>query len=183
MQSEQRRNIKLISTAARQDSLNDSRKRGTKRENACINIEQRSTCPFTINHSRKKIVRRPVSRVLFPSRGDDHSSALRLATQLVRPTRMTRGNTRAAQGCPHPYSVLLQVGLAVPPSLRSGRCALTAPFHPYPPQPKRRRAVCSLLRFPWGHPRRALPGTLFPWSPDFPRSRRFRTCDRDRPAA
>ena len=30
-----------------------------------------------------------------------------------------------------PYSVLLQVGLAVPPSLRSGRCALTAPFHPY----------------------------------------------------
>jgi hypothetical protein len=33
----------------------------------------------------------------------------------------------------HPYSVLLQVGLALPPSLRSGRCALTAPFHPYHP--------------------------------------------------
>ena len=29
-----------------------------------------------------------------------------------------------------PYSVLLQAGLAVPPSLRSGRWALTPPFHP-----------------------------------------------------
>ncbi len=31
----------------------------------------------------------------------------------------------------HPYSALLQVGLAVPPSLRLGRWALTPPFHPY----------------------------------------------------
>ena len=29
-------------------------------------------------------------------------------------------------------------------------------------------AVCSLWHFPWGRPRRALPGTVFPWSPDFP---------------
>jgi len=44
------------------------------------------------------------------------------------------------------YSVLLQAGLAMPPSLRSGRCALTAPFHPYSrPRPK---AVCSLWRCP-----------------------------------
>ena len=26
-----------------------------------------------------------------------------------------------------------------------------------------------LWHFPWGRPRRALPGTVFPWSPDFPR--------------
>ena len=32
-----------------------------------------------------------------------------------------------------------------------------------------RSAVCFLLHCPWGCPRRALPGTLFPWSPDFPR--------------
>ncbi len=32
----------------------------------------------------------------------------------------------------------------------------------------------SLLRFPWGHPRRELPGTLSPWSPDFPRCRLFK---------
>ena len=29
-------------------------------------------------------------------------------------------------------------------------------------------AVCSLWHFPWGRPRRGLPGTVFPWSPDFP---------------
>ena len=31
-----------------------------------------------------------------------------------------------------------------------------------------RRAVCFLWHFPWGRPRRALPGTVTPWSPDFP---------------
>ncbi|GGA46656.1 hypothetical protein GCM10011499_15500 [Pelagibacterium lentulum] len=29
-------------------------------------------------------------------------------------------------------------------------------------------AVCFLWHFPWGRPRRALPGTVFSWSPDFP---------------
>ena len=29
-------------------------------------------------------------------------------------------------------------------------------------------AVCVLWHLPWGCPRRALPGTVFPWSPDFP---------------
>jgi len=32
-----------------------------------------------------------------------------------------------------------------------------------------KHAVCSLWHCPWGRPRRALPGTVFPWSPDFPR--------------
>ena len=36
--------------------------------------------------------------------------------------------------------------------------------------------VCFLLHFPWGHPRRALPGTVFPWSPDFPPLTIFRRC-------
>ena len=31
-------------------------------------------------------------------------------------------------------------------------------------------AVCFLWRYPWGRPRRALPGTVSPWSPDFPPS-------------
>ena len=34
--------------------------------------------------------------------------------------------------------------------------------------PRRPLAVCFLWRYPWGRPRRALPGTVFPWSPDFP---------------
>ncbi len=29
-------------------------------------------------------------------------------------------------------------------------------------------AVCFLWHCPWGRPRRALPGAVFPWSPDFP---------------
>lgn len=36
------------------------------------------------------------------------------------------------------------------------------------PLPGRSRAVCFLWHCPWGCPRRALPGTVFPWSPDFP---------------
>src|SRR3546814_13255916 len=35
----------------------------------------------------------------------------------------------------HPYSVLLPVGFALPPPLPEARCALTAPFHPCPPNP------------------------------------------------
>src|SRR5512132_1925605 len=34
--------------------------------------------------------------------------------------------------------------------------------------PLPRPAVCFLWHCPWGRPRRALPGTVFPWSPDFP---------------
>ena len=35
-----------------------------------------------------------------------------------------------------------------------------------------RRAVCFLWHCPWGRPRRVLPGTVSPWSPDFPLPRR-----------
>src|SRR5690606_9639300 len=46
------------------------------------------------------------------------------------------------------------------------------PVGSYPtvsPLPLHAAAVCSLWRFPWGCPRRALPGTVASWSPDFPR--------------
>ena len=36
-----------------------------------------------------------------------------------------------SRGLP-PYLVLLRVGFALPAALLSRRCALTAPFHPYP---------------------------------------------------
>ena len=69
-----------------------------------------------------------------------------------------------------PYSVLLPVGFAVPPLLPGARCALTAPFHSDRPGLRRGLAVCSLWHCPWGRPRRALPGTVVSWSPDFPRA-------------
>ena len=80
------------------------------------------------------------------------------------------GLPRAVARRRRPYLVLLPVGFAVPPPLPAPRCALAAPFHPHPQagSPRPRRADCSLWHFPWGRPRRALPGTVFPWSPDFP---------------
>jgi len=66
-----------------------------------------------------------------------------------------------------PYSVLLPVGFAVPVPLPVPRCALAAPFRPCLAEAV---AVSFLWHFPWGLPRRALPGTVLPWSPDFPPS-------------
>ena len=67
-----------------------------------------------------------------------------------------------------PYSVLLPVGFTVPPPLPETRCALAAPFRPCLAEAA---AVCFLWHCPWGHPRRALPGTVTLWSPDFPPAR------------
>ena len=75
-----------------------------------------------------------------------------------------RGNRLGLRPC-HPYSVLLPVGFtnAASVAVRAVRSYRTV--SPLPPQ---EMAVCSLLHCPWGCPRRALPGTVFPWSPDFP---------------
>lgn len=69
-----------------------------------------------------------------------------------------------------PYSILLPVGFAVPLPLPVARCALAAPFHPCP-YPKVVGGLLSvaLSLTPANRDRRALPGTVFPWSPDFPR--------------
>ena len=72
-----------------------------------------------------------------------------------------------------PYLVLLRVGFALPWLLPARRCALTAPFHPYPP----RRAVCFLWHFPSSGLESTLPGVT--WhialrSSDFPRASFFR---------
>jgi len=76
------------------------------------------------------------------------------------------------------YSVLLPVWFTMPHPLPVARWALTPPFHPYPVE----EAVCFLLHFPWGCPRRVLPGTVFPWSPDFPLPAIFRSC-KERPSS
>ena len=60
-----------------------------------------------------------------------------------------------------PYSVLLQVGFAVPRGVGPARGALlphrfTITTHVL----RRRSAVCSLLHFPSAHAAQALPGTL-----------------------
>ena len=73
-----------------------------------------------------------------------------------------------------PYLVLLRAGFCLPPLLPEARCALTAPFHPYPPSPSvlRPRALAWRYIFcatgPSGCPARELPGALSCWSSDFP---------------
>ncbi len=50
----------------------------------------------------------------------------------------------------HPYLALLPVGLALPVRLPVPRCALTAPFHPYPCRNKGGLfSVALSLRLPW----------------------------------
>ena len=63
--------------------------------------------------------------------GDSHSSRMRVATHLQRPTREHARAARRGRGRTFPYLVLLRVGFTLPPMLPSARCALTAPFHPY----------------------------------------------------
>ena len=48
---------------------------------------------------------------------------------------------------------------------------------PLPAGRKAAPAVCFLWHFPWGRPRRALPGTVLPWSPDFPPPTGFPRCE------
>ncbi len=48
-------------------------------------------------------------------------------------------------------------------AVRSYRTVSPLPGGSSPPS-----AVCFLWHFPWGHPRRPLAATVFPWSPDFP---------------
>jgi len=118
---------------------------------------------------------------------DGHSSGTMFAHCLKQPTRTADPTrSRGVIACANrplrrPYSVLLPVWFAMPSPLPATRCALTAPFHPYP-RSRRRRAVRSLWHFPWGRPRRTLSGTVCRWSPDFPPRRPFDRCRSGRPA-
>src|SRR2546421_350156 len=70
-----------------------------------------------------------------------------------------------------PYSVLLPVGFTVPALLPGPRCALAAPFRPYRAEARRYPFCGPLPALHLREGRRAFPGTVVPWSPDFPRRR------------
>ena len=128
--------------------------------------------------AKENSARRPVSRVLSPPLSG-RWMAIHLGRPLPDASRNLPGqrceNTLAgANPACRPYSVLLPVGFTMPPLSPGARCALTAPFHPCRPTANGGSAVCFLWHFPWGCPRRALPGTVFPWSPDFPPPKPFR---------
>ena len=142
-------------------------------------LEYQPACkPGSVRH-------RPLARTIR----DGHSSGTMFAHGLEQPTR-TAGLTSprgviafANSPLRRPYSVLLPVGFTMPAPLPDPRCALTAPFHPYPAKPEGEGgAVRSLWHFPWGRPRRTLSGTVCQGSPDFPPRRPFGTCRSGRPA-
>ena len=79
--------------------------------------------------------------------------------RLTRPTRTTaRKLTNVV-----PIWSCSQWGLPCPYRCRDGGALLPHPF-----TLTGKPAVCFLWHFPWGRPRRVLPGTVLPWSPDFP---------------
>src|SRR5438270_10458787 len=59
-----------------------------------------------------------------------------------------------------PYLVLLRVGFAMPSTLLLRRCALTAPFHPYPPFDGRYILCGTSRKTALKRPSRTLSGTL-----------------------
>ena len=124
--------------------------------------------PFTLPETpvadrpdrRKKRRSRRVSRILSAVAGralrrhrfrrDDHSSRPGIARGLQRPTRRLRtGRPLDPPTCVDepvpPYLVLLRAGFCLPPTLPPARCALTAPFHPYPSCPGR-YFFCATIR-------------------------------------
>src|SRR5437870_4428166 len=149
--------------------------------------KQAQNVAVTASCSRCQTVCKPGS--VPPESGDGHSSGTFVAERLARPTRAAarkaRPAARHAETACRSYLVLLPVGFALPPPLPAARCALTAPFHPYRPPPRRGAtgsAVYFLWHFPWGRPRRALPGTVPPWSPDFPLPAKTSSLGGERPS-
>ena len=117
--------------------------------------------------------RRPVSRVL--SRAAARAMAIHLGrpspgASRDRPGRQVRKQTPTILEPPYaaPTWSCSRRGLPCRARRRARGALLPHPFtlarRPRGPG----RAVSSLWHFPWGRPRRALPGSVPPWSPDFP---------------
>ena len=133
-----------------------------------------------------------------------HSSRRRVAADAhQRPTRRFRHCIE--QPCAHradarappwlapnaripPYLVLLRVGFTLPPALPPERCALTAPFHPYPGAEAAscfrvarspNRGVAEAVSFLWHWPSMGLEAHV----PDVIRHTALRSSDFPPPAA
>ena len=114
------------------------------------------------NRTKRQTACKPgsVPRGATPRR-DGHSSGTPVAGRLARSTR-TAARKPAWRShkwlAGRPYLILLRVGFAVPSPLPGPRCALTAPFHPYPPA-GRRFAFCGT--FPGVAPAGRYPAPCF----------------------
>src|SRR5271167_3380421 len=107
--------------------------------------------------------------------GDGHSSGTPVTGRLVRPTRAAaRRSARhlgIAPGCLPLLLGLAPGGVFPAAAVAGGAVRSYRTVSPLPPargMPRAGSAVYFLWHCPWGRPRRALPGTVPPWSPDFP---------------
>ena len=92
---------------------------------------------------------------------DSHSSGMRVAAQLKRPTRKPmRATCCGRRRRSLPYLVLLQVGFAVPPGVAAGAVRSYRTISPLPAPLARRLGGIFLLHFPWTRVPQALPGTV-----------------------
>ncbi len=95
---------------------------------------------------------------------NNHSSRTSIATCLKQPTQEPR-EPRVFADKLFLYLVLLRVGFTLPRLLPTARCALTAPFHPYPI--KKLGGIFSVALSISSH----FPDAIWHpalWSPDFP---------------
>ena len=125
----------------------------------------------------EKCARQPVSRVLSRPRtrmGEDgHSSGALVAERLMRPTRAAaRRPARHLENSEMPAAPTWSCSRWGFPCRR--RCRRRGALLPHRFTLAARSvsrggpAVYFLWHYPWGRPRRGLPGTAPPWSPDFP---------------
>ncbi len=125
-------------------------------------VERRRPRRRRVRREKRESACKPGS--VRPTRGRPRQSFIWDARH--RASRATYPNpTRATSS--DSYLVLLQVGFTLPRVLPRARCALTAPFPPYPEptgarvrRADRHRAVYFLWHFPSAHAAQALPGTL-----------------------
>jgi len=120
--------------------LSTTRTRWPRRTSSSVRWDPMKPAPPVTRYDAIKNVavsRKPNSVRLRPpydGRGrDDHSSSPAIAGGIKRPTRRLGRAVQPAVVCwAPPYLVLLRAGFCLPPVLPRARCALTAPFHPYP---------------------------------------------------
>ena len=105
---------------------------------------QRAVSRILVPPSLTLTASRPLGRAMAD---DNHSSRPGITDGLQRPTRRLRTGrplspayTTSTGGLAPPYLALLRAGFCLPSALQQTRCALTAPFHPYPPSPSALRA-------------------------------------------
>jgi hypothetical protein len=77
----------------------------------------------------------PRLRIGLSADGNGAVTIIPLAPPLLAGSSDLPGSFERAVLIALPYLALLRAGFCLPPVLPRARCALTAPFHPYPPSP------------------------------------------------